>query len=853
VKTHARRFYFGEFELDDSRIELRRGSELIELHATPFRLLVFLLENRAHVVSKAAVLEEVWPGVAVSDTALSTALKQIRQALGDDGAQQRWVRTLRGRGYQFVGEVRVESSVQPESAPTGGLYGVPRGLSMSFVGRAAELSELEEVLTKQTYVSIQASVEGLAGIGKTELALQLAYRLAHTGQFPGGIFWLDAEQCDLRVAWGSGIADRLEVAGGSLDERCKAVIRRLSEQRDLTLVILDNVGGWSPRSLPSPLPEGPHIRLLVTTRERSLGGPQFLHIDLGFLASPQDREVLERIAGRSLGPGAESLLSHLGGHALGLELAGAFLALYPGESAEDYLEALQRDPEATEHEASGRVRYERTVSDALRTIASRLDPRTRDAWLTAACFAPEPVSFELSEAAGVEAGSRRALERFHLIRPTAGGRWVMHRLVRAFGQRMGTEEERREARRRFVSGCLNRASSGLSDVDPYALDSAHYDIAIRMAGELLDSESELRLLAGVAWAFLMRNGYTTDEVADVFARARRLAASAGAQDTQPWVLEGTWTHLVAGARWQSGNEIAASMLQRPSEQDSPVARITAHTLTGIGLLYTGEIVRADREMDLAIRLYRDAGPVVFPSSVALLSQSGFAKLLLGLPDRALALSEEAVRIVRPDPLVLCLKALLQVARGDLVDLEGSARSALDIAVENQQAVYQRVARILIAWASVASGRCDPKIGLEVIREQRAELNKLGFAMMRVCWISLAARICASIGAFAEGRALAREALDHIEASGERIMEAEIWRCLAGVTEDLDERRAHLERSIAVAEGQSALWWALRSSCDLAEAAGDPASRARLAAVCGRFTEGFELADLQRAKALLVRP
>src|SRR5262245_64779752 len=96
---------FDGFELNEGRRELSRGGVAIALNPRPFDLLVTLLRNRHRVVCKRELLDRVWAGVHVSDTALSSALKEVRHALGDDGAHQRLIRTLRGHGYRFVAGV----------------------------------------------------------------------------------------------------------------------------------------------------------------------------------------------------------------------------------------------------------------------------------------------------------------------------------------------------------------------------------------------------------------------------------------------------------------------------------------------------------------------------------------------------------------------------------------------------------------------------------------------------------------------------------------------------------------------------------------------------------------------------
>ena len=100
---------FGEFELDEGRLELRRRGHVREIRPTPFRLLVYLVVERHRTVSKQELLREIWPDVVVSDVALSSAVNAVRKALDDDGKTQRWLQTRRGYGYQFVGVVEERS------------------------------------------------------------------------------------------------------------------------------------------------------------------------------------------------------------------------------------------------------------------------------------------------------------------------------------------------------------------------------------------------------------------------------------------------------------------------------------------------------------------------------------------------------------------------------------------------------------------------------------------------------------------------------------------------------------------------------------------------------------------------
>jgi protein kinase/serine/threonine-protein kinase len=103
------RLAFGAFELDLAHRDLRKDGAVVPLHATPLRLLIYLVRNRERPISKQELFDAVWAGVVVSDAALASALKEVRRALGDDGATQRCIATERGRGYRWIAPVEVRS------------------------------------------------------------------------------------------------------------------------------------------------------------------------------------------------------------------------------------------------------------------------------------------------------------------------------------------------------------------------------------------------------------------------------------------------------------------------------------------------------------------------------------------------------------------------------------------------------------------------------------------------------------------------------------------------------------------------------------------------------------------------
>ena len=94
--------------LDVSRRELSRARETILVEPKAFDLLVYLIENRHRLVTKDDLIGRIWDGRIVSDSALTSAINSARKAVGDNGQEQRLIRTSARKGFRFIGDVRLE-------------------------------------------------------------------------------------------------------------------------------------------------------------------------------------------------------------------------------------------------------------------------------------------------------------------------------------------------------------------------------------------------------------------------------------------------------------------------------------------------------------------------------------------------------------------------------------------------------------------------------------------------------------------------------------------------------------------------------------------------------------------------
>jgi len=110
-------FVFGDCVLDADRRELTRGSEVVSVGPKVFDLLVHLVRNRERVVSKDDLLQAVWDGRIVSESTLTSHINAVRKAIGDNGEEQRLIRTLARKGFRFIGTVEEIQSLDDVRSP----------------------------------------------------------------------------------------------------------------------------------------------------------------------------------------------------------------------------------------------------------------------------------------------------------------------------------------------------------------------------------------------------------------------------------------------------------------------------------------------------------------------------------------------------------------------------------------------------------------------------------------------------------------------------------------------------------------------------------------------------------------
>jgi DNA-binding winged helix-turn-helix (wHTH) protein len=178
--TGSPRFTFGPYELEPQSAQLRRGKRFVPLTAKAFGLLQCLVERPGQLLTKEELLATVWPGVVVSDAALTARIHELRVALREDATQPRYIETVHRRGFRFIAPV---NATRP---PAGFPSPAPH-----FVGRGPELATLQSWSGKALNGERQIIfVTGEAGIGKTALVDAFLHRQAAERQM-----WVGRGQC----------------------------------------------------------------------------------------------------------------------------------------------------------------------------------------------------------------------------------------------------------------------------------------------------------------------------------------------------------------------------------------------------------------------------------------------------------------------------------------------------------------------------------------------------------------------------------------------------------------------------------------------------------------------------------
>lgn len=229
-------YRFDDCELDVGRVVLRRGHETVRIEPQVFDLLRYLIARRGEVVRKEELLDEIWGDRFVSESALTSRIKSARRAVGDDGTAQQVIRTVHGRGYEFVAAVdETDDNVTDRAAPKGRTDSLRPGLPLPIqrlIGRDELLERLAQEIDEWRLVSIV----GPAGVGKTSMVLELGRQVATATR--DGVHLVELVTVSDKAGALAAVATTLDVSNRQRTSLEDAIVDVLQSRQ--AVLILDN-------------------------------------------------------------------------------------------------------------------------------------------------------------------------------------------------------------------------------------------------------------------------------------------------------------------------------------------------------------------------------------------------------------------------------------------------------------------------------------------------------------------------------------------------------------------------------------------------------------------------------------
>ena len=322
--------------------------------------------------------------------------------------------------------------------------------------------------------------------------------------------------------------------------------------------------------------------------------------------------------------------------------------------------------------------------------------------------------------------------------------------------------------------------------------------------------------------------------------------------------------------------LAEEQLQLAEQSAEPSLLAEARSAVGLAALTHGDLAAARAYLEQGIALYASSQPEAWGRTVGedpgitWCTHIAFPLWLLGSPAQAVQQAQQvhhlAERLEHPFYLAYSLDrlAFLDLLRGDWRKAQERAQAVSALATAQGFRLLQAQAMLFTGRALAAQG--ETATGLEQMRQGLAVIEAAGQMSIIVGLLSWLAEAYALDGQPEAGLKVLAEALDLVHTRELRLWEAEVHRLRGELllaqhsagqmppATRVEEAAACFEQALAVARQSQAAAWELRAATSLArlrqQQGRRKAARVLLAPVYGRFTEGFDTADLREAKALL---
>jgi predicted ATPase len=403
--------------------------------------------------------------------------------------------------------------------------------------------------------------------------------------------------------------------------------------------------------------------------------------------------------------------------------------------------------------------------------------------------------------------------------------------------------------------------------------SAHLTTGIELVTTLPATperhQQELVLYLALGSALIMSKGYGALEVERVYTQARALAQQIGDSQQLFWALRGLRAFYLVHGQLQAAHELAEQLLRVAEGEQDTALLVTAHSGLGHSYFYRGEFAAAYTQLQQGYAFHRPeqdrslAFLYGISHGAASLAYAAMARWMLGFPQQALRHSRAAMTVAQESryPANLALPRAhatwLYHFRREAPKVQTQAEALLALAHEQGFPFWGALATILHGWALMAHGQHT--VGVTQMQQGLAAYHATGAAMGQTYLRGLLVEGYGNVGQVDTGLRLVAEILAEVERTGERMWEAELYRLkgtllLRQDTPDAPQAETCFQTALALARQQQAKSLELRAALSLSRLWQQHDQRAEahelLTEAYAWFTEGFDTADLQEAKALL---
>jgi predicted ATPase/class 3 adenylate cyclase len=383
------------------------------------------------------------------------------------------------------------------------------------------------------------------------------------------------------------------------------------------------------------------------------------------------------------------------------------------------------------------------------------------------------------------------------------------------------------------------------------------------------AQQELDLQLALGPALIATKGLAAPEVEQTYAQARALCTQVGDTPQLFPTLRGLcWFYQTRGALL-TARELGEQLDRLAQRQAEPTPRLEAHDALGHTLFFLGDYTAARTHLEQGIALIDHATQQALvlhhamTPGVSCLAHTAATLWCLGYPAQALGRSQEALVLAQglthPQSLALAQfwAASLHHHRREAPTVQVLADALLTLATAQGFPLIVGLGACWRGWALAVQGQREE--GMAQLRQGLAAILATGQRLTHPRFLVLLAEAVGQAGQVEEGLRLLVEALAALEASKRGDVLAEAYRLqgellLRQGTPDMTQAEACFQQALALARRQQAKSWELRTAISLACLWQQQGKYAEaydlLAPIYGWFTEGFDTADLQEAKALL---